>query len=62
MGWLMTGQLVQVTLRDGREPKNFLYDTTTTSDTNTETDNVTTTTEDEDDGEDEGNDYNAKGK
>ena len=45
MGWLMTGQLIQVTLRDGREPKSNLTDT---SDTNTETDQFTTTTEDDD--------------
>ena len=46
MGWLMTGQLIQVTIRDGREPKNYLTDT---SDTNTETDNFTTTEDDDDD-------------
>ena len=42
----MTGQLIQVTIRDGREPKNYLTDT---SDTNTETDNFTTTEDDDDD-------------
>lgn len=46
MGWLMTGQLIQVTIRDGREPKTYLTDT---SDTNTETDNFTTTEDDDED-------------